>query len=101
MSTAVSQIDLTGVPAMALSQLAPRRAGEAGGDNKWEVTLHPSWHDKDKILSPEECLHKLKGKQILSKSPEISRSSLLKEGPAQPGCTGTTNSIKIFTHISG
>lgn len=44
-----------------------RRAGEAGGDSKWEVILHPSWHDKDKILSPEECLHKLKGKQkILS-----------------------------------
>lgn len=31
MSTAVSQIDLTGVPTMALSQLATHRAREAGG----------------------------------------------------------------------
>lgn len=75
MSTAVSQIDLTGVPTTALSQLATHRAREAGGRISGKSLCMQVSMTRIKYCSPEECLHKLKGKQILSKSPEISRPS--------------------------
>lgn len=77
----------------------PMQNWEVRGATQWEVTLHPSYRDQDKILSPEWCLYKLKENKSSTKVPR-SLDTAGKES-AQPSCIGSINSSRFFFHITG